>query len=245
MEMISGMGEVISAFLSGDSFNVPSAMRGNPGIWPLGLIVTLVAGALMMFIYRAVPIIERHLEPTVMVVAYLAIGYIIFAGVLQRFYFSGQPPWSTTIPPFLFMIMAWFGAAYNIRLRTHLSFSEFRTKMPPTGQIMCLFIDFLLWFGFALILFVTTCRLTANSAANFQIVLGTDNTMQWWFLLTAPVAAVLMAGRVFQNLFEDLWPGCIAHWLDVWSRSHLVCDGAGAWAVQCECCSTTCGHQST
>ena len=40
MEMISGMGEVISAFMSGDSFNVQSAMRGNPGIWPLGLIAT-------------------------------------------------------------------------------------------------------------------------------------------------------------------------------------------------------------
>jgi TRAP-type C4-dicarboxylate transport system permease small subunit len=70
--------------------------------------------------------------------------------------------------------------------------------------MICLFIDFLLWFGFALILFVTTCRLTANSAANFQIVLGTDNTMQWWFLVTAPIAAVLMAGRAFENLFEDM-----------------------------------------
>ncbi len=102
------------------------------------------------------------------------------------------------------MIMAWYGAAYNIRLRTHLSFSEFRTKMPPGGQIVCLWVDFFLWLGFALILFVTTCKLAANSASNFQIVLGTDNTMQWWFLATAPVAAILMAGRVFENIIEDM-----------------------------------------
>ncbi|MEM6562852.1 MAG: TRAP transporter small permease subunit [Pseudomonadota bacterium] len=197
------MGAIIAAVASGDSFEITNALRSDAK-WYLGIIVMVVGGLAVAGIYRAIPFVDRHVERTVMVYSYLAIAFIIFWGVIDRFIFNNQQPWSTTIPPFLFMIMAWFGAAYNIRLRTHLSFSEFRTKMPPTGQMMCLFIDFLLWFGFALILFVTTCRLTANSAANFQIVLGTDNTMQWWFLLTAPVAAVLMAGRVFQNLFEDL-----------------------------------------
>jgi hypothetical protein len=27
--------------------------------------------------------------------------------------------------------------------------------------------------------------------------------MQWWFLITIPIAFMLMAGRVFENLFED------------------------------------------
>ena len=58
--------------------------------------------------------------------------------------------------------------------------------------------------GFALILFVTTLRVTANSASNFQIVLGTDNTMQWWFLLAAPVAATIMAARVVENIEDDI-----------------------------------------
>ena len=57
---------------------------------------------------------------------------------------------------------------------------------------------------FAVIVVTTTSRLTALSASNFQIVLGTDNVMQWWFLLTAPVAFILMAGRVFQNLADDI-----------------------------------------
>ncbi|MEM1073691.1 MAG: TRAP transporter small permease subunit [Pseudomonadota bacterium] len=203
MSTFAEMGAIIAAVASGDSFEITNALRSDAK-WYLGIIVMVVGGLAVAGIYRAIPFVDRHVERTVMVYSYLAIAFIIFWGVIDRFIFNNQQPWSTTIPPFLFMIMAWFGAAYNIRLRTHLSFSEFRTKMPPTGQMMCLFIDFLLWFGFALILFVTTCRLTANSAANFQIVLGTDNTMQWWFLLTAPVAAVLMAGRVFQNLFEDL-----------------------------------------
>ncbi len=60
--------------------------------------------------------------------------------------------------------------------------------MPRPVQFLCLCLDFVLWFGFALIMMVTTSRLVALSASNFQIVLGTDNTMQWWFLLAAPLA---------------------------------------------------------
>ena len=56
----------------------------------------------------------------------------------------------------------------------------------------------------SIIVIVTTARAAALSASNFQIVLGTDNVMQWWFLITAPFAFLLMAGRVVENFFEDL-----------------------------------------
>lgn len=203
MSIISDMGTILSALASQDSFEISNALSSDAA-WYLGLIALLVGGYLISLIYNHVNLLERHLERTIMVASYLAIAFIIFWGVIDRFVFNNQQPWSTTIPPFLFMIMAWFGASYNVRLRTHLSFSEFRTKMPPAGQIACLWLDFFLWIGFSLILFVTTCRLTANSASNFQIVLGTDNTMQWWFLITAPLAAVLMAGRAFENIQEDM-----------------------------------------
>ncbi|MEM6665903.1 MAG: TRAP transporter small permease, partial [Pseudomonadota bacterium] len=58
--------------------------------------------------------------------------------------------------------------------------------------------------GFALILLVTTSRMTILSASNFQIVLGTDNTMQWWFLVTAPLAALLMGVRAMMNYADDI-----------------------------------------
>ncbi len=203
MSTLSEMGAIISAVASQDSFEISNALRSD-ATWLLGIIIMLAGGYLISLIYHKVPLIDRHLERTIMVASYLAIGFIIFWAVIDRFVFNSQWPWSTTIPPFLFMVMAWFGAAYNIRLRTHLSFSEFRTKMGPSGQLACLFIDFVLWLGFALILFVTTCKVVANSAANFQIVLGTDNTMQWWFLISAPVAAVLIAGRAMENFQDDL-----------------------------------------
>lgn len=204
MEMIAGMGEIISALFDNDSFMLQSAMRNNPGLWPLGLLVTLLGGALVALIYRLVPFIERNFETTVMVAAYLAIGYIIFKGVIDRFIFSNQQPWSTTIPPFLFLIMTWVGCSYNVKLRTHLSFSEFRKAMPRGMQLGCLLLDALLWLGFSWIVVVTTTQETVRAAANFSIMLGTDNVMQWWFLGTVPIAFILLTARVMENLVRDL-----------------------------------------
>ncbi|WP_299611099.1 TRAP transporter small permease [uncultured Tateyamaria sp.] len=204
MDMIAGMGEILSALMTGDSFELQTALRGNSGMWPLGFIVTLVGGVLVAVLYRAVPLLERHLEPGVMVVAYLAIGYIIFAGVIQRFYLSGQPAWSTTLPPFLFLIMTWVGCSYNVKLRTHLAFAEFRKIAPRPIQLGLLVLDAILWFGFAWIVVVTTAQETVRAAANFAIMLGTDNVMQWWFLGTVPIAFILLTARVMENLVTDL-----------------------------------------
>ena len=204
MEMITGMGEIFSALMTYDSFEMQTALRGNSGIWPLGLFVTLIGGAIVAYIYRLVPIIERNLEPAVMVVAYLAIGYIIFAGVLQRFYLSGQPAWSTTLPPFLFLIMTWVGCSYNVKLRTHLAFAEFRKAAPRPVQLFLLMLDAVLWLGFAWIVVVTTFQETVRAAANFAIMLGTDNVMQWWFLGTVPIAFILLTARVIENALRDL-----------------------------------------
>ncbi|WP_170429644.1 TRAP transporter small permease [Ruegeria arenilitoris] len=203
MSFWADTGAIFSAFLSQDSFEIQSALESD-ATWFWGAIVSALGGFVIMLIYRAVPFVERHLERSVMVYSYLAIALIIFWGVIDRFVFNDQEPWSTTIPPLLFMVMAWFGASYNVRLRTHLSFSEFRTAMPRGGQLACLILDAVLWFIFAVIVIVTTTRLVALSASNFQIVLGTDNIMQWWFLLAAPLSFFLMVGRVFQNLADDL-----------------------------------------
>ena len=203
MSIWSDLGTLAAAFASQDSFEIRQALRSDTS-WIFGAVFLIISGTLLAWVYHRVPVIERYFERTVMVTSYLAIALIIFWGVIDRFIFSNQQPWSTTIPPLLFMIMAWFGAAYNIRVRTHLSFSEFRTAMPRTAQFLCLWLDFILWFGFALIMFVTTMRLVALSASNFQIVLGTDNTMQWWFLIAAPIAATLMAARAVENIQDDV-----------------------------------------
>ncbi|MBO6893948.1 MAG: TRAP transporter small permease subunit [Roseibium sp.] len=203
MSLWTDLGAILSAMASQDSWEIRNALKSDAA-WVLGAVATAAGGFLVLFLYRLFPLLDRHLERTIMVWSYLAIAFIIFWGVIDRFVFKNQEPWSTTIPPLLFMIMAWFGAAFNVRLRTHLSFSEFRMIMPRWAQMACLCLDAVLWFVFAVIVFVTTVRVTALSASNFQIVLGTDNVMQWWFLITAPLSFVLLAARVFENLSDDL-----------------------------------------
>ena len=203
MSYLSDIGAIISALIAQDAWALRDALKSEAA-WLLGFIVAIGGGWLIAKLYHLVPWLDRHLERTFMVVSYLAIAFIIFWGVVDRFIFSNQQPWSTTVPPLLFMIMAWFGATYNVRARSHLSFSEFRTRMGRAGQMACLCLDNVLWMTFSIIVIVTTARAVVLSASNFQIVLGTDNVMQWWFLLTAPIAFLLMASRVVENFQEDL-----------------------------------------
>ena len=203
MSYLTDIGAILAAVAAQDAWGIRNALQSDAA-WVLGLIVALAGGWAMAMIYKAVPWLDRHLERTFMVGSYLAIAFIIFWGVVDRFIFSNQQPWSTTIPPLLFMIMAWFGATYNVRMRSHLSFSEFRSRMGRAGQMACLCLDNILWMAFSIIVIVTTTRAAALSASNFQIVLGTDDVMQWWFLLTAPFAFLLMAARVVENFLEDI-----------------------------------------
>ena len=203
MSNLADIGTIISALLAGDAWGIRNALKSD-ATWILGFLVAVVGGWIIAMIYKRVPLLDRHLERMFMVASYLAIALIIFWGVVDRFVFSNQQPWSTTIPPLLFMVMAWFGATYNVRLRSHLNFSEFRSRMGRKAQFMCLCLDNFLWMCFSIIVIVTTARAAALSASNFQIVLGTDNTMQWWFLILAPLAFVLMAARVIENFVEDI-----------------------------------------
>jgi len=194
---------IIKSLIAQDPWALKAALRSDAA-WILGIIVAFGFGGLISFAYKKSRFLERNLERTFMVVSYLSIAFIIFWGVIDRFIFSNQQPWSTTVPPLLFMIMAWFGATYNVKLRSHLSFNEFRSRMGRKAQFACLCLDNILWMSFAVIVLVTTTRAVVLSASNFQIVLGTDNVMQWWFLLTAPFAFLLMAARIIENFFEDL-----------------------------------------
>ena len=203
MSLFTDIGAILSSLLARDAWALKAAM-GSDAVWILGLLAAFGGGGLIAYAYKRLPFLDRHLERLFMVGSYLSIAFIIFWGVVDRFIFFNQQPWSTTVPPLLFMVMAWFGATYNVRLRSHLSFSEFRGRMGRSGQFACLCLDNALWMAFAVIVIVTTARAVVLSASNFQIVLGTDNIMQWWFLLTAPLAFLLMAARVIENFQEDL-----------------------------------------
>ncbi|HCE71868.1 TRAP transporter small permease subunit [Ruegeria pomeroyi] len=201
--IMSDIAEIFRAVLSNDAWMISESLKTDAA-WVLGGVVTLLGSALFLAIYHYFPWVERKFEATVMVSTYLLIGAIIFVEVFRRFVLNVQAPWSTTLPPFMFLIMTWAGCAYNVKLRTHLAFAEFRSNMPRPLQFLCLSLDALLWIGFAWIVIVTSTQVAANSAANFQILLGTDNVLQWWFLVSVPLSFILIAARALENWLEDL-----------------------------------------
>ena len=202
-DLFGGLLTIFSALLSADSFEIAEALN-SPSAYLFGAILAIGGGYLIMLILRAVPFLDLYFEKTILVTTYLIIAGVIFVEVIRRFVFEAQVPWSTTLPPYLFLIMTWVGCAYNTRLRAHLRFTEVRFNLPRFGQLLCLSLDALLWVTFSIIVIVTTFKQTANSASNFQILLGTDNIMQWWFYICVPLSWMLLSGRVIENVVDDV-----------------------------------------
>lgn len=203
LALIEDAARLVSAIGSNDAWAISSAMRG-PGAWLFGAVLTAVCGGALALLYSRSSLADRYFERVLMVSCYLLMAGIIFVEVFRRFVLSEQAPWSTTLPPFLFLILTWFGCAYNVRLRTHLAFSELRMALPRVGQFACICLDHLLWLVFCWIVVVTSLRVVANSASNYQILLGTDNVMQWWLLASVPLSFIAMAARTFENAAEDI-----------------------------------------
>lgn len=191
------------ALRGGDPWSISQAIREPALFWIVGFTI-LPVSYLLLRVFRRVKLLDRYLEPTAMFFIYLTIAMIIFVEVIRRFVFNVQAPWSTTLPPYLFLLLTWIGCAYNVKLRAHLSFGEVRAMMPPAGRLALSFLDAILWYVMAVIVMVATLRLTANSAANFQLLLGTDDVMRWWFYICVPISWLVLYARVLENLFQDV-----------------------------------------
>jgi TRAP-type C4-dicarboxylate transport system permease small subunit len=153
-----------------------------------------------MFILRW---LDDNAEKTIILISYVVMAGIIFIEVIRRFAIGQQAPWSSTIPVYLFLWVVWAGCAQNVKLRTHLRFDEFRSRLGYTGQYLCLLLDAALWIIFSLIVIYFTAEQVRLSRDNFAIVAGTNDTMQWWFYLATPVCFSLVIFRVLQNMWRD------------------------------------------
>ncbi|MEH6471356.1 MAG: TRAP transporter small permease [Halopseudomonas sp.] len=145
----------------------------------------------------------QHIEKFFIIVSYGSMTAIIFIEVIRRFVFNEQSAWSTTIPIYLFLWLAWMGASLNVQKRTHLRFTEMRQRMSYGAQFGCLILDSVLWFVMGAVVIYFSIEQVYISYDNFSIVQGTDDVMQWWFYLATPCAWALLLVRVVQNQVSD------------------------------------------
>lgn len=149
-------------------------------------------------------VIERNIEKSVILASYASMAGIIFVEVIRRFFFNEQAPWSTTIPIYMFLWLAWMGASYNTMRRSHLRFTEVRERLSYKAQFACLILDAICWFVMGVVVIYFSIEQVYIAYDNFAIVQGTDDIMQWWFYTATPLAWVLLLFRVIQNLRQDI-----------------------------------------
>jgi TRAP-type transport system small permease protein len=202
-ETFSGVSAILQALFAGESWALSQAVRDPALFWLVG-VALLPAAFVLMLVFRKVRLLDEYLEPTAMFLMYMAMATIIFIEVIRRFFFNVQAPWSTSLPAYLFLLLTWVGCAYNVKLRSHLSFGEVRAMMSPSGKLALSFLDAILWYVMAVVVMVATLRLTVSSAANFQLLLGTNDIMRWWFYICVPIAWLILYARVIENLAEDV-----------------------------------------
>ncbi len=154
-----------------------------------------------MFVLRW---LDNNAERTIILISYVMMAGIIFVEVIRRFALNEQAAWSSTIPIYLFLWVVWAGCAQNVKLRTHLRFEEFRSRMGYSGQFAMLMLDAVLWIVFSVVVIYHTSIQVQLSRQNFAIVAGTYDVMQWWFYLATPVCFSLLILRVLQNVWGDV-----------------------------------------
>ena len=152
---------------------------------------------------RSLRWVDANLEKSIILVAYTACAGIIAVEVFRRFFWGQQVAWSTTVPAYMFIWLTWPGAAYGVKVRAHLAFTEFRQRLPRVWQYVCLQVDYLLFLGFGCVAIYYSYDLLLVQIANDTTVPGTVTIPAWWFYLATPVGWGLLLLRVAQNVVED------------------------------------------
>lgn len=156
----------------------------------------------MKLLLKPLIYLYHNIERIIIIIAYVAISSIVFVEVIRRFIFNQQAPWSTVIPIYLFLFLTWIGAAYNAKMRTHLTFDEFRRRLPYTAQFLCLILDYVCWITLACFVIYYSLEQMQICIDNYSIVYGTD-LFVWYFYTATPLGWILLVLRVTENLVRD------------------------------------------
>lgn len=148
-------------------------------------------------------VLDRNLEKICLFVAFAACAGIVAVEVLRRYLFAEQAAWSTTIPSYMFLWLTWVGAAYAVRRRAHLCFTEVRDRLPRGAQYALLQIDYVLYAVVGGVAIYWSGDLLALQYQNESIVPGTTDVPAWWFYSATPAGWSLLLVRCVQNAIED------------------------------------------
>jgi TRAP-type C4-dicarboxylate transport system permease small subunit len=147
---------------------------------------------------RALAWLDGHFEPFVMIVAYAGFTSIIAIEVVRRFVFHQQTTWGSEVSIHLFIWLTWFGTAWGIRNRTHLSFPGVRANMSRRKQFCLYLLDNFLWLALGVVVLYGAQKVLAVQYRFGSVIQGSAIPM-WWSYSLIPIAWALIYLRVLQD----------------------------------------------
>jgi TRAP-type C4-dicarboxylate transport system permease small subunit len=152
----------------------------------------------MRWLGRILAWLDRHFEPFVMIIAYAGFTSIIAIEVVRRFAFHQQTTWGSEVSIHLFIWLTWFGTAWGIRNRTHLSFPGVRANMSRSSQFCLYLLDNFLWLALGVVVLYGAQKVLEVQYRFGSVIQGSGIPM-WWSYSLIPIAWALIYVRVLQD----------------------------------------------
>lgn len=141
---------------------------------------------------------DEHFEPLVMILAYAGFTTIIAVEVVRRFVLREQTTWGAEVSIHLFVWLTWFGAAWGVRNRTHLSFPGVRQSLPRRIQLFLGLMDNVLWVVLGVVVLYGAQKMIEMQYLFGSVIQGSSIPM-WWSFSVVPLAWAVIYVRVLQN----------------------------------------------
>lgn len=163
-----------------------------------------VTSATKPSLYESSDLIVTRIESFVMIAAYSVLMAIIGFETLRRIFFQSNWLAGPDVALYAFVWLSWFAMAHNIHNNTHLSFTEFRERMPLNVRRAFEIFDCLLWLGAGTIVIYTAWDLIDRQFMFNQKIFGTSIPVAAGSL-AVPAGWGFSMLRILQRLYRILW----------------------------------------
>jgi TRAP-type C4-dicarboxylate transport system permease small subunit len=148
--------------------------------------------------------LDQNIENALIFPMYFIMMAIMAIGVVQRFFFRTSFHWAVYVCIGLFVWFSWLGCSWNVKERSHLRLSSFRTKMPRNVQLSLLMLDYILWIAFGIIASYYSMLQIIRLHDVGALIYGTETIPKWLVPACIPASFSILIFRVFQCAIQDI-----------------------------------------
>jgi TRAP-type C4-dicarboxylate transport system permease small subunit len=148
--------------------------------------------------------LDQNIESALIFPMYFIMMMIMAIGVVQRFFFRTSFHWAVYVCIGLFVWFSWLGCSWNVKERSHLRLSSFRTKMPRNVQLSLLMLDYILWIAFGIIASYYSMLQIIRLHDVGALIYGTETIPKWLVPACIPASFSILIFRVFQCAIQDI-----------------------------------------